>query len=320
MAELGTFTPDNLISGEKPTLGEDIVVPSGSPVRGTVMGRIKQSTPTTGTADGGNTGDGTVTAVTGGPDTKKGDYLIECITAEANGGTFQVSNPDGDILGQVKIQAGAGASADFKSKELNFTVTDGATDFAAGDKFTVAVTDGVPSTGTADGGNTGDGTVTEVEGRRSLKVGTYEVECTAAAANSGTFKVTDPDGVVIESALTIPAGAGNSISFSNDQLAGKITDGATDFAVGDKFTIVVSIAPRQVVPCDKTATDGSSVPYCVLSEDLDASSSAQRGIGYIEGAFNERALIFATGTDVEDVRDVMRDLGMLVVPSTAYPA
>jgi len=310
MTELGTHLMDNLIGGDKKLVTESVMVPSGSPVRGTVMGRVKNSVPATGTADAGNTGDGTVTVVKGGPETKKGTYTIECITAEANGGTFQVSNPDGSILGLVKIQAGAGADADFASPEIGFKVTDGATNFVVGDKFTVAVSDGVPSTGTADGGNTGNGTCTGVEGRRDLKVGTCTLTCKTAVTNGGVFSVEDPDGNALPDATV-------GTSYVSDQIALLLNDGATDFAVGDIFTIAVTIDPRQVVPVDKTATDGSSVPYCVLAETVDASSAAVRTVGYLEGQFNERALVFASGTDVEDVRDLMRDLGMIVVPSVA---
>ncbi len=310
-----TFQFDNLIAGDYPIATEDVLVQTGNLVRGSILGRVKTSTPTTGTAAGGNTGDGTVTAVTGGKETKPGTYTIECITAETNGGTFQVTNPDGDLLGQVKIQAGAGASADFASPEINFTVTDGSTDFAAGDSFTVAVSDGVPDSGTAAGGNTGDGTVTNVEGRRDLKVGTYTIECTAAATHSGTFKVTDPDGNDIQTGITIPAGAGNSINFDNDQIAGTITDGSTDFAVGDSFTVAVTIDPRQVVLCDKTATDGSSKAWGVLAEDADASSAAVRSTVYRTGQFNQRQVALASGTDVEDVRSDMEDQNMYLLGS-----
>jgi hypothetical protein len=316
MSLTGSFYPDNLIGGDKKVVTEEVLVPSGNNLtRGTVVGRQRVSVPTTGTADGGNTGNGTCTVVTGGPQTKKGTYTVECIIATANGGTFKIVNPDGDNLGTVEILGGAGGTGVFGSPEINLTLTDGSTDFAVGDKFTVAVSDGVPTTGTADGGNTGNGTVTLVEGRSGLMIGTYTIECTAAVTNGGVFKVTNPDGNVVESDITIPPGAGNYIDFSNDELAGRITDGSTDFVVGDKFTVAVTINPRQVVACDKTATDGSSVPYGVLLQDLDATSAAKTGIAALEGQFNERQLVFASGTDVEDVRDQMRDLGMIVVPS-----
>jgi len=314
--EQGTHTPDNLIGGDKKLVTEDVLVASGQNLaRGSVLGRVKVSVPTTGTADGGNTGDGTCTSVSGGANTKPGTYTVECITAVTHGGTFEITGPDG-FVGIVQITAGAGGTGVFASEEINLTLTDGGTDFAVGDKFTIAVTEGVPNTGTADGGNTGNGTMTGVEGRHGLKVGTYTLTCTATATHGGTFSVVDPDGNALPSAV-MTAGAGVATSFENDQIAFILTDGGTDFAAGDIFTVVVTIHPRQVMLLDKTATDGSSAPYGVLSEAVDATSAAKAAIAYLEGQFNERQLAFASGTDVEDVRDAMRDLGMIVVPSVA---
>jgi hypothetical protein len=316
MSALDTFTYDNLIAGDFPIATEDVLVAAGQNLsKGSIVGRVKQSTPTTGTADGGNTGNGTVTAVTGGKNTKRGTYTIECVTAVTHGGTFEVTDPDGKFVGQVQITAGAGGTGVFKSDELNFTVTDGSTDFAVGDKFTVAVSDGVPTTGTADGGNTGDGTVTLVEGRRDLKVGAYLVTCTAAVTNGGVFKVTDPDGNDIQTGITIPPGAGASVAFDNDQIAGTITDGSTDFAVGDFFTITVTIDPRQVLLLSKAATDGSSEPYGILADDVDATSAAKRSAVYQTGQFNQRRVILASGTDVEDVRAEMAAKNMYLLGS-----
>lgn len=314
MSLTGEFSPDNLIAGDNDIVTEDVLLASGNEVRGTVLGRVKQSTPTTGTADGGNTGNGTVSAVTGGGKTKPGVYTIECKVAITHGGTFAVTDPDGKFVGEVVITAGAGGTGIFKSDELNFTVTDGSTDFALGDKFTVTVTDGVPDSAACVG--TGNGTLTLVEGRRDLQIGAYEIECTAAVTHGGVFKVTDPDGNVIQENITIPPGAGNSIAFENDQIAGTLTDGSTDFAVGDKFTITTTIAPRQVKKLSKAATDGSSVPYAILAEDADASSAAVAAASYVKGTFNERQLVFASGTDIEDVRDAMREVGMFTKGST----
>lgn len=320
--ELGSFQPDELIAGDNPIVTEDVLVPTGNNLaRGTVLGRVKVSVPTTGTADGGNTGDGTVTSVSGGGATVPGTYTVECLRAETNGGLFEITGPNG-FVGSAQIPAGAGNSIAFSSDEINLTITDGSTDFAIGDKFTIAVTEGVPDSGTPGVGNTGNGTLTNVEGRRDLKVGTYTFECTAAATNSGTFKVTDPDSNDIQTGITIPAGAGNSIDFENDQIAGTITDGGTDFAVGDTFTVAVTIHPRQVVAVDKSASDGSSVPYGVLLDDLDASSAAKVGAALVKGTVNERELTFASGTDIEDMRDKMRDVGIFTKGTVAstYPA
>lgn len=320
MAEVtvqGTHSPDNLIGGDKKLVTEEILVAAGQNLaRGSVLGRVKVSVPTTGTADVGNTGDGTMTAVSGGSKTQEGTYTVQCTRAVTNGGEFAVTDPGGKFVGSVLITGGAGGTGVFKSDELNFTLTDGATDFALADKFTVAVTEGVPDTGTADVGNTGNGTVTLVQGRRHLKIGTYTIECTSAVTNGGVFSVTDPDGNALP-ALTLTVGAGAATAYESDQIAFTVTDGGTDFAAGDKFTIAVTIHPRQVKLLDKAATDGSSVPYAVLSEAVDATLAAKYSIGYLEGQFDERQLAFASGTDVDDVRDAMIEAGLIPVASVA---
>lgn len=316
MTQLGSYDRDNLIAGAKRLIGEDVLIQSGlTLVRGTVLGKVKVSVPTSGTAAGGNTGNGTVTLVSGGGKTKRGTYTIKNTRVVTNGGEFSLTDPDGKFVGSVLITAGAGGTGVFKSDELNFTITDGGTDFALADSFTVAVSDGVPATGTADGGNTGNGTLTLVEGRRGTRTGTYTLECTTAVTNGGVFKLTDPDGNDILTGITITPGAGASKAFDCDELAGTVTDGSTDFAVGDKFTVAVSIDPHQCVAVNSANSNGSSEPYAVLSEDVDASAAAVRSIGYIEGSFNERALVFGGSDTIDDHRETMRDLGMITVPS-----
>lgn len=108
-----------------------------------VLGKVITDTmPTTGTADAGNTGNGTCTAVTGGKYTKVGVYTITCIQAVANGGVFAVTGVDGETIGTVAIDPGAGATGAFTSDQINFTLTDAGTDFAYGDLFTVTVAAG----------------------------------------------------------------------------------------------------------------------------------------------------------------------------------
>lgn len=306
--DLGSQLRDNLIGGDKKLVTEEILITTGVLVRGTVMGRIKQSMATSGTADGGNTGDGTVTVVTGGKKTQQGSYTIECIRAVAHGGEFSVKDPNGKFLGVVLITAGAGGTGIFKSDEINFTVTDGTNDFVVGDKFTVAATEGVPNTGVADGGNTGGGTMTVVEGRRDLRIGVYTMTCKTAVAGGGIFSVVDPDGNALPDATV-------GVAYVSDQIVFLLNDGTPDFIVGDKFTVTTTIHPRQCVPCGKTLTNGASEPYCVLAEAVDASSGSKRSTGYREGQFNERALVFASGTDIDDLRDMMESNGMYVVPS-----
>ena len=102
-------------------------------VLGTVVGKATAgAVPTTGTA-GSNTGNGTCTAVTGGVDVQAGIYTAAAFLAQTNAGLFTIFNPKGKFLGVARVGVA------FVSSEINLTLNDGATDFVAGDSFTVTV-------------------------------------------------------------------------------------------------------------------------------------------------------------------------------------
>lgn len=111
------------------SLGENLAL-------ATVIGRKLLAIPTTGTADAGNTGNGTMTGVAGGSQTMDGSYALTCISAAANGGTFAVMAPDGTALPDAAVGLA------YANTQLNFIINDGATDFATGDIFSVAVAKG----------------------------------------------------------------------------------------------------------------------------------------------------------------------------------
>ena len=105
-----------------------------------VLGKITAGTvPTTGTAGGTNTGNGTCTLVTGGVNVQVGVYTLTCIQAVTNGGVFSVVNPSSETIGICAIAPGAGGTGAFTSDEINFTLTDAGTDFVYGDTFTITV-------------------------------------------------------------------------------------------------------------------------------------------------------------------------------------
>lgn len=131
----------------------------------------------------------------------------------------------------------------------------------------------VPTTGTADAGNTGDGTVTAVAKiAGETKVGDYNLECTAAVANGGVFKLEGPDGELIANGLVMTAGAGAATIFNAGGMTFTITDGAADFIVGDKFTIT-TVAVNKYVPLDPAGIDGSGeFAGIYLGDDIAAAT------------------------------------------------
>src|ERR1017187_4156930 len=97
---------------------------------------------------------------------------------------------------------------------------------------------GAASSAAKGGGNTGNGTNTldvTTPILAGAKKGVYTARFVVAATNNGSFVVTDPDGLVIGE-VVMSGGAGafaNHIKFA-------ISDGSTDFIVGDGFDITTS--------------------------------------------------------------------------------
>jgi hypothetical protein len=86
------------------------------------------------TAFAGNTGDGAMGAVTVDVGAQTGTWKVLITEPGANVGNFIVERPDGSIDGQGDVAAAYNGG-------INFTLADGATDFAAGDGFNIVVVD-----------------------------------------------------------------------------------------------------------------------------------------------------------------------------------
>lgn len=128
-----TFNPDRLIAGTRELRSEKKTLASGTLARGAIVGLVIGTA--TAAAAAGNTGNGTMGAVTLGAGAKAGVYRVVCIEPAANAGTFAVEDPDGVIIGRANVAAAFAGP-------IGFTIADGATDFVAGDAFTVTVAAG----------------------------------------------------------------------------------------------------------------------------------------------------------------------------------
>ena len=114
---------------------ESATVLSGQNLKaGHVLGKVAVGTAT-GAAVSGNTGNGAISAVSAGATAKAGVYTATCIEPATNGGTFTVEDPDGVNVGTAVV------GTPFAGP-VNFTIADGATDFAAGDRFAITVAAG----------------------------------------------------------------------------------------------------------------------------------------------------------------------------------
>ncbi|MBO8136795.1 MAG: head decoration protein [Desulfotomaculum sp.] len=163
---------------------------------------------------------------------------------------------------------------------------------------------------TADAGNTGDGTVTNVSLGSTAKLGTYTLECITAVVDGGTFKVIDPDGIRLDDAVVGTAYTG-PINFT-------INDGATDFAVGDKFTIEVSAGSGKYKVVNSTNVDGSQVAVCILAEEVDTTGGDVTTEAYTSGHFNRQALIFGGDDTAANHETRLRELGIYLSDNISY--
>lgn len=105
----------------------------GSGDHGVVVGAAFAATAAA-TAGSSNTGNGTMGAITVTAGAKKGTYQLVITEPGANAGVFELTDPDGNFVdnGTVGVAFSAGG--------LAFTLADGATDFVAGDSFSILTT------------------------------------------------------------------------------------------------------------------------------------------------------------------------------------
>lgn len=118
------------------------------------------------------------------------------------------------------------------------------------------------------GGNTGNGTVVKDATTPLLtgyQDGIYTITCTVAGTNAATFQVSDPFGRVLGTVAF--SGSGASATFAN-QIKFAVTDGSTDFIVGDGFTFTVNAG--------RVSANGANSNIRAIWLDTTASGSLGR--------------------------------------------
>ncbi len=172
---------------------------------------------------------------------------------------------------------------------------------------------------TPDGsGNTGNGTVTAaavVTGPIVPLVGAYNLECIEAVAEGGVFKLEDPNGMVVVEQLAMDTGSGGSKIFETEGMTFTMTDGGTDFIVGDKFSLTVA-ADGKMVPFEKDGVGGAQIPKAILTVEVVAAGAGDEPIrAMIAGEVRANKLIIDSdgdGSNVDDaVLDAIRDFAIV---------
>lgn len=175
---------------------------------GAVLGKVTNGTASS-AAKAGNTGNGTMGAVTVGA-AKAGAHKLTVIEPGSNVGNFIVEDPDG-----VNVGSGVVATS-FTGGGLIFTLADGGTDFAAGDQFTITVAAGSGKYKEYNPANTDGSQVAAAVLHAPVDASSADKACVVVAR----------DAEVIKAALTWFSGA------SANQKAAGLVDLATQGIIG----------------------------------------------------------------------------------------
>lgn len=155
---------------------------------------------------------------------------------------------------------------------------------------------------TPDGGNTGDGVAGAVTLGSMAETGAYVLTCIAASANAGTFQVLSPKGYQLPNLTVGQAYAGDHINLT-------IADGATDFIVGDAFTVDIT-GDDKVVALDPAGVDGSQDPIGIIAATVTAPDGTDaKGLAIVRDAIlADHAIIWPVGITAQQKTDAIATL------------
>lgn len=188
---------------------------------------------------------------------------------------------------------------------------DNATVYQAGQILSRYNTTGV-ATYAAGAGNTGNGACGAIVTSAGVKPGVYTGECIKAAANAGTFRLEDPDGIFVGNVVVGAAFAGGGLAFT-------LADGATDFVVGDTFTISLPTSGGNVgkyISTDLTGKYGREVAAGILFAYADVSGNAdvQATVIVRDAEVKADLLVYPTNNanDIAAINAQLAELGIIV--------
>jgi phage tail sheath gpL-like len=119
----------------------------------------------------------------------------------------------------------------------------------------------------APGTNTGNETCTALSVTGTPVPGQWTMKCTAAVTNGGVWSLTDPDGNVVATGLTQTVGVGQATVFNTNGIQFTITDGTTDSAVNDSFTITVP-ATKVNTPAKWKGASGNKIKLELVGDSF----------------------------------------------------
>ena len=326
----GTTTPDGgntgnglvtalaIAAGEFPEIGSWVL---------TCFDANEGGTATSSAVTVTGTGDGTPGSVTPGADVVEGLYTLTCVEAIANKGRFEVADPNGNRLEDLNVTVA------YSNSHFAFTQADGSADFIVGDTLTFTITiahgglfrlvdpngvtikDDIVLPGGAGGTvdvDAGGITFTLADDTTDFDVDDF-FTMTVVAAEGGTFKLEDPNGNLVAINLTMSGVALGANTFIGHGMTFIVTDGATDFIVGDKFALTITDSEHKWQPFAVDAVNGLQFPRGILPvEHVQVGAGSPQRRMLIEGeVYKDKLVIDAGGTVTADIIAALRAEGII---------
>lgn len=168
---------------------------------------------------------------------------------------------------------------------------------------------------------TGNGTLTAatvVTGSEVPVVGAYTLINTLVVADGGVFELRDPSGQVVAGGLRLTVGAGAATVLKAGGMQFTVTDGGTNFALGDYFTLTVA-ADGDLVPFATDGVGGAQIPAAILTYDVTSTGAGDIAVRVlITGSVNKDRLIIDADGDGDNVTtaiiDQLRAIGIVALP------
>lgn len=231
-----------------------------------------------GTIGGTRTGTGTLTGIAAvEPAAVTETWTLTCTAVAANGGTFSVV---GSVSGAM---ANATVGVPYSAARIQFTINDGATDYALNDTFTIPVTVAA---------RTGTGTLTAIEAAPAAVTETLTLACTAAGA-SVTASISG-------TTMTVTAVGSGALSVGETLSGTGVTAGTTitAFGTGTGGVGTYTVSVSQTV-ASTTITSSNGGTFSVTGSVSGAMAAANVGIAYsaalIKFKINDGATDFIVG-------------------------
>jgi phage tail sheath gpL-like len=136
---------------------------------------------------------------------------------------------------------------------------------------------------------TGNGTITSLTAPGNAVPGVWTLVVNTVVANGGVWTLTNPNGVVVSTTVTMTPGAGGTTVITEGGLQFTLTDGSTDFGLGASFSITVPATAVNLTSKWK-GVSANDLIIEVSGEDLGTTWTITQPVGGLNNPTVDAAL------------------------------